>query len=388
LEKSSSNTPLQILFISSWYPNEEHPTLGNFVQKHTHSVALLNKVAVITVVSSEKRKTLHIEKRTERDVCEYLAYFPRRKGFFSRAINYLRNKRAFKEAFEMYRAEHGLPDLVHLHVSFPLGIWARGLKKKFGIPYLVTEHASGFHIGTDHSYPERVLLFCKKILKGSEIILPVSEDLKHSLQLLVPHQSFEVISNVVDEHLFRVQEKEGIVQVRFIHISTGIDSIKNLSGMLRAVDVLSGKRQDFTFDIVSDGDVEYAKVLASQMQHGSLVRFHATKSTEEIAEMLCQSSCLLLFSNYENFPCVIPEAFMSGVPVISTAVNGIPEHVHSDKGILVEKGNEAQLVQAMETFLERKFVSDPEKIRAYALNHFSYSAVGRKLDRIYRKILG
>jgi glycosyltransferase involved in cell wall biosynthesis len=72
--------------------------------------------------------------------------------------------------------------------------------------------------------------------------------------------------------------------------------------------------------------------------------------------------------------------------VISTAVNGIPEHVHSDKGILVEKGNEAQLVQAMETFLERKFVSDPEKIRAYALNHFSYSAVGRKLDRIYRKI--
>jgi len=387
LERSSSDTHLKILFISSWYPNEDQPTLGNFVQKHAQAAALFNEITVITVVSSAKRKSLHIEKKTEREVTEYIAYFPKQRGPFSKGVNYLRNKKAFWKAFDMYRAEHGMPDLVHVHVSYPLGIWARSLRNKFGIPYVVTEHASGFHLESDHAYPRRILMFCKKILSGAEVILPVSEDLKISLQRLVSDKQFDVVSNVVDEHLFRIQKSVPPDQVRFIHISTGVDSIKNLSGMLRAVDQLSQKRQNFTLDIVSDGDVEYAKVRASKMKHSSLVRFHATKTTEEIAAMLRQSTCLVLFSNYENFPCVIPEAFMCGIPVISTAVNGIPEHVHSDKGILIDKGNELQLVQAMETILEKQFTAAPEKIRAYALTHFSYSSVGKKLNEMYRRLV-
>jgi len=325
LERSSSDTHLKILFISSWYPNEDQPTLGNFVQKHAQAAALFNEITVITVVSSAKRKTFHVEKRTEREVTEIIAYFPKQRGPFSKVVNYLRNKKAFWTAYKLYASEQGIPDLVHVHVSYPLGIWARSLKKKFGIPYLVTEHSSGYHLNSDHTYPRRILLFCKRILSSAEVILPVSEDLKNSLERLVPVKRFEIVSNVVDEHLFDIQKSGAPEHVRFIHISTGIDSIKNLSGILRAVDGLSQKRQDFTLDIVSDGDVEYAKVRASKMKHSSLVRFHATKTTEEIAAMLRQSTCLVLFSNYENFPCVIPEALMCGIPVISTAVNGIPE---------------------------------------------------------------
>lgn len=384
MERSSSDTHLKILFISSWYPNEEQPTLGNFVQKHAQAAALFNKITVITVVSSAKRKSLHIEKRTEREVTEYIAYFPKQRGPFSKGVNYLRNKKAFWKAFELYRSEQGMPDLVHVHVSYPLGIWARSLKKKYGIPYVATEHASGFHLDSDHAYPRRILMFCKKILSGAEVILPVSGDLKNSLERLVSDKQFEVVSNVVDEHLFDTQKSEAPEHVRFIHISTGIDPIKNLSGILRAVDGLSQKRQDFTLDIVSDGDVEYAKVIAAKMLYGSLVRFHATKTTEEIAAMLRQSTCLVLFSNYENFPCVIPEAFMSGIPVISTAVNGIPEHVHSENGILIEKGNEQQLIEAMEDIMDQQSVFESEKLRGYALTHFSYVSVGKKFDGIYR----
>ena len=387
LKQLHSEKPLKILFISSWYPNEAQPTLGNFVQKHAQAAALYNNIAVISVVSSTKKSAILLEKQTVRGVNELIAYFPKNKGILSKLVNYFRHKKAFLAAFQAYRSEHGLPDLVHVHVSFPLGIWAMRIKKKYGIPYLVTEHASGFHLETDHAYPRQIVVLCKKILSGAKMILPVSENLKRSLQQLVPSQHFEVVSNVVDEHIFTIQKNDIHEHTRFIHISTGVDKIKNLSGIIRAVDQLSQKRQDFTLDIVSDGDVDYAKVQASKMQHSALVRFHATKTTEEIAGMLGQSDSLVLSSHYENFPCVIAEAFMCGIPVISTNVNGIPEHVHPDLGILLEKGNEKQLTDAMETIIDGQLDTLSEKLRSYALIHFSYAVIGERLNELYRRIV-
>ena len=290
-------------------------------------------------------------------------------------------------AYETYTKDHGKPDLVHLNVCYPLGVWALYLKKKAGIPFIVTEHSSGLHLGTDHSYPAHILALSKRVMSGAEKILPVSTDLRRSLEKMVPTGSFEVISNVVDEEIFLSVEKDKSDIKRFIHISTGVDPIKNLSGMIRAFDTISQKRQDWSLDIVSDGDVEYAKLLAAGIHHPSLIRFHSTQTTEQIAELLQQSDVLVLFSNYENFPCVITEAFMTGKPVISTAVNGIPEHVNTQNGILIERGNESQLADSIEKILNNEVTFDTTTIRQYALGHFSYKMIGKKLDAIYRQVL-
>jgi glycosyltransferase involved in cell wall biosynthesis len=78
---------------------------------------------------------------------------------------------------------------------------------------------------------------------------------------------------------------------------------------------------------------------------------------------------------------------MSGKPVISTAVNGIPEHVEKTNGILIECGNEQELATAIEKILDKVVFYDPLSIRQYALDNFSYSSVGHKLDQIYRRVI-
>jgi glycosyltransferase involved in cell wall biosynthesis len=108
--------------------------------------------------------------------------------------------------------------------------------------------------------------------------------------------------------------------------------------------------------------------------------------TEEIASFLHTCKALVLFSNFENFPCVIPEAWMSGVPVIATRVNGIPEFANESNGILVERGNEAQLAEAMRAILDGK-TFDASALRTYALTHFSYEAVGKQLDEVYKNLM-
>ena len=201
-----------------------------------------------------------------------------------------------------------------------------------------------------------------------------------------PNSKFGTVSNVVDEHLFKETPKPIIDEVKLIHISTGVDSIKNLSGMIRVMNSLKSDYPQVKLDIVSDGDIEYAKQLANELVVNSTVTFHSTKTTAEVAEMIQSSHALLQFSNYENFPCVIAEAMMCGKPVLSSNVNGIPEHVNEINGMLVNRGDENALRKAIIEFAENpeKFKSD--KIRAYAMKHFSYSEVGKQFTEIYQKV--
>jgi glycosyltransferase involved in cell wall biosynthesis len=156
--------------------------------------------------------------------------------------------------------------------------------------------------------------------------------------------------------------------------------------MLYTIDRIAKYRQDFDLKIVSDGEVEYAKELIQKFGLDGIVSFYPTMSTQQIADTISQSSALLLFSNYENFPCVIAETLMMGKPVISTNVNGIPEHVHTFNGILVSKGDEQELEKAICMFLDDEIIFSPKDIHDYAFNHFSYQEVGRQFDHQYRNL--
>lgn len=378
---------LSILFICSWYPNKENPTLGNFVQKHAEAAARFNKVSVISVVSSLQVHSMYIEKSTIRGVETYIGYFPKKKGLLGKIFNFLNHRRTFKSVYKTFQHENPKTDLVHLNVTYPMGIWALWLKKRMNLPFVISEHSSGLHVASDHAYPSHVLTLCTKVFDRADFILPVSLNLQDSISKLTNNTAFHVISNVVDETVFYAKTAVQHKHKRFIHISTGVDSIKNISGMLRSVKKLSETRTDFTFLIVSDGDIEYARQLSTQLQLNSWVTFLGTQTTAEISKLLDESDALVQFSNYENFPCVIAEAFMAGKPVISTNVNGIPEHVNERNGILIEKGDEQALCQAMLAILENSITFDAQEIANYAIEYFSYESIGQQFDSIYRNVL-
>ena len=98
---------------------------------------------------------------------------------------------------------------------------------------------------------------------------------------------------------------------------------------------------------------------------------------------------LVLNSRSENFPCVIAEAWACGIPVMSTDVGGIHEHLPhglSDRGFLLPI--EADAAAWTEAFDKVKNTAwDPDAIRAYACTHFSVEAVAQAYDAVYRKLL-
>jgi glycosyltransferase involved in cell wall biosynthesis len=95
----------------------------------------------------------------------------------------------------------------------------------------------------------------------------------------------------------------------------------------------------------------------------------------------------VLFSNFENLPCVIVEAFASGVPVLSTAVGGIAEILSPERGILIQQGDENALLQGMNTLLDHSQDYDREAIRDYAIKTFAAQNIGQQIFEEYEKVV-
>jgi glycosyltransferase involved in cell wall biosynthesis len=360
------------------------------VQKHAESIAIYNDVVALAIFPSTEEKEVRMQENKSKSLHEIVLYYPKKiSGFkpFRLMTNYFSHRKAFKMGYKRAKEIISQPEIVHLNIVYPLGIWPLWLKWRHKIPYIITENSSGFHVDSDHAYPSSILRLSKLIIRNAAYILPVSQNLLKSMQKLSPNSKFGTVSNVVDELLFKETPKPIIDEVKLIHISTGVDSIKNLSGMIRVMNALKSEYPQVKLDIVSDGDIEYAKALSTELAVNSTVTFHSTKTTAEVAEMIQASHALLQFSNYENFPCVIAEAMMCGKPVLSSNVNGIPEHVNETNGMLVNRGDENALRKAIISFTENPERFKSGKIRAYAMKHFSYSEVGKRFTEIYSEIL-
>jgi glycosyltransferase involved in cell wall biosynthesis len=379
----------KVLTICSWYPNDLKPTLGNFVQKHAESIALYNDVVALAIFPSTEENEVRMQENRSKSLHEIVLYYPKKtSGFkpFRLMKNYFSHRKAFKMGYKRAKEIIGQPEIVHLNIVYPLGIWALWLKWRHKIRYIITENSSGFHVDSDHAYPKPILNLNKLIIRNAAYVLPVSQNLLKSMKKLSPNSKFGTVSNVVDEHLFKETPNEIVDEIKLIHISTGVDSIKNLSGMIRVINSLKSEYQQVKLDIVSDGDIEYAKQLANELEVSYNVLFHSTKTTAEVAEMIQSSHALLQFSNYENFPCVIAEAMMCGKPVLSSNVNGIPEHINEINGILVNRGDEEALKNAIISFVQNPNKFSSAQIRDYAMKHFSYSEVGKQFTEIYQKV--
>ncbi|HOV10909.1 MAG TPA: glycosyltransferase family 4 protein, partial [Bacteroidales bacterium] len=166
-----------------------------------------------------------------------------------------------------------------------------------------------------------------------------------------------------------------------------LDQQKNFSGILLALSLLAEKRDDFVLDVVSDGDFEQFARKYEKLNITHKLVFHGRRNTDEVAAIIRRGDFLLLFSNYENFPCVIAEAMACGLPVLSSDVGGIAEHISPANGLLVEAQNIDAFVVQLNRMLDTCRSYDKNSIRDYAEKHFAYEVVGKQFFEIYKQVI-
>ena len=381
---------LSVLFLSSWYPNEILSQNGNFVQQHARAVSLYCDVAVIHVQSKIQKEKIRITKVYSEGVYEVIVYYRKVKStsFLSLFLKKKLQHEAFLEGYKLIIKEFGTIDLVHLNIVLPAGFFALYLKKTYNIPFIITEHSTvyldsnPFH----HTFIEKY--FVKKITGEARFLCPVSEDLKNAMTQYGVKGEYVVIPNVVDTRIFHFNKRKKTEKINILHVSTLVDGHKNVKGIINVIKELSTIRNDFIFQIIGDGDVDSLEKYAQKIKlKKCYYTFQSKKPSERIALAMKSSHLFVLFSNYENSPCVISESLVSGVPVISSDVGGIDEMITKDDGILVNAGNEEELLTNLNFMMDNLAHYNGEKIAKKAILKYSYNSVAKQYLDLYNKTI-
>lgn len=122
-------------------------------------------------------------------------------------------------------------------------------------------------------------------------------------------------------------------------------------GLLTVLDALGGTEKNIVLTVIgpTDGDVNtILQPYADKLGLESRVRFVKKGSREDLCKLYWASDAFIMPSYDEAFGVVLLEAMTAELPVISTAVGGIPEIVNdSNVGLLIEPGNIEQCTQAI-----------------------------------------
>ena len=373
----------------SWYPNRLDGFDGDFIKRHATAAALYCKVHVIYVKKDEGLKPgTSVTKNFESDnLSEEIIYYNAYRlgvGLIDKILSNHYYKKHFSKAIKKYIHQSGRPSLVHVHVAMKAGLAALWIKKKLNIPFIITEHWTGYHKQSRPSvydYNPVIQKLNKKIFRAADMLLPVSNDLGKTINEFLPGLPYHVIPNVVDTALFRYKPYAS-PKFRFIHISY-MNFQKNPEGIFSAAKILEGRGYDF--EILMLGN-ENKSLTASANKHGlqpQTVIFKKAVPYVQVASLMQTSSALLLFSRFENLPCVLIEALCCGLPIISTNVGGIAEVINGENGILVESENIQSLAGAMQKMMDNYSNFNQEKICAEASARFNYEKVGRQIADLY-----
>ncbi len=124
---------------------------------------------------------------------------------------------------------------------------------------------------------------------------------------------------------------------------------KGFEILLRAIATAHGRGRRPRLVIAGDGERrESLSVLARDLGLEASVRFAGRCSRSEIARLRRGATALVVPSTYEGMPLVILEAMGDGVPVIASAVSGIPEVVvDGETGWLVSPERSGALAEAL-----------------------------------------
>ncbi len=379
----------RILWLCSWYPSDAAPFNGDFIQRHARAAALYNDIDVIHVSGNINQYKTSFFLTSEKGLSETIIRYKNKKGLIGKILNHFTWSKLYKKAIEKYINEKGKPDLVHVHVPVKAGLIALWIKKKFSIPYIVTEHWGIYNKVLKENYGARPSWFkrlTRTVFFNATKILSVSNYLASEIRNSISADlNFTIINNAVNAELFFLKSKQQ-EKFRFIHISNMI-SLKNAEGILFAFKEFQNAGNNAELIIVGENHFSKEQLAADLGLLNNSVFFKGEISYSQVAGEIQQSDCLILFSNIENSPCVISEALCCGVPVIVTSVGGIPELVSNDNSILVEPGNTEQLKAAMIKMMEIYSSFNKNKIAEDAQGKFSYPIIGKEFDLLYQSVV-
>ena len=387
---------MRILHLASWYPNRGHVQLGNFVQRHIESLPNHLESRVLHVWTGGgmglRNRVQCAGMEGSNNSCVQIEYVldlpPRRK----------RIERGYMRLYKQLRSGGYRPDVIHLHNAAEAARPACRMAKLWNVPLVVSENWTAYHAERGRAFRKKDERGVQMALNQAVVHLPVSGHLGRAMARYAPHVRQVVIPNVVEPVFGPPAEPRSLDgSLRLLHISSLVDNHKDITGMLCALGSAVKNGTDVLLDCWGGAGLGGASItryegLLKELGLEDRVFFHGSASSHQVAESMCKADAFVLFSRYENLPCVLLEAWMTGLPVLATDVGGVGEHMlrNPKLGTLLQVGDRRGLTEAIICAAKDKARGtrpDSDAIQAYASARFTPKSIGLAFEAVYRSVL-
>jgi glycosyltransferase involved in cell wall biosynthesis len=249
---------------------------------------------------------------------------------------------------------------VHAHFAGMAARTAFWIHKFFPITFSFTAHAN------DIFAPRDFAIGLDKLVNAARVIVTETDYAARFLQGRFPERANRVhrVYNGLDLAEF---SRSDFSSAPPLVVAVGrLIAKKGFADLIRACGLLAERGKAFRCEIIGQGPLE--RELRKQIEKFGLqnrVALPGARPQNEIRKRLAAASIFVLPSvidpegGMDNLPSVIMEAMAAGLPVVSTAIGGIPEMViESETGYLVQPGDAVALAGAIEKVVDDRSLAD------------------------------
>jgi glycosyltransferase involved in cell wall biosynthesis len=243
---------------------------------------------------------------------------------------------------------------VHAHFAGMASRTAFWIGRFFPISFSFTAHANDVFVPRDFQ------IGLDKLVHAARLIVTETDYAERFLRERFPDSANRVhrIYNGLDLTLFK---RADFSSTPPLIVAVGrLIAKKGFVDLLRVCRLLGERGKSFRCEIIGEGPFEQElRTQIAQLDLQDCVELPGPKPQHEIREHLAAASVFVLPSvidpegGMDNLPTVIMEAMAAGLPVVSTAVGGIPEMViENETGFLTPPGDVTALADAIERLLD------------------------------------
>jgi glycosyltransferase involved in cell wall biosynthesis len=197
------------------------------------------------------------------------------------------------------------------------------------------------------------------------------------------HLETTILPNLADTDLFRYRERDKLRPI--LVVSRQLEPLYNHECILRAFKLVRQRYPDAILKIVGEGSESHRlRELALQIGLEG-VSFLGALPNERLADEYDGCDIMVNASKADNFPGAILEAFMCGLPVVTTGVGGIPFLVKDEmSGLLVAPDDHEDLANKV-----INLVNNPRLARTLSVNarkfaeEYSWQNIRERLYSVY-----
>jgi glycosyltransferase involved in cell wall biosynthesis len=410
---------VRVAVLAHSFPRFPGDTHGPFVQRLSEELAGLgHEVHVLVPFDPELRPdpasplTVHSFRYVKPDRWHRLGYSRTlRRDVGLRGAAWLQSPLYFACAVRALRRliDRARIELVHAHWILPNGFVAECATRRSRTPFVVTLH------GSDVFMAERNPLFgamARRALHGAAHVTSCSADLRDRLLALAgspapPELAAKVslVPNGTDlpppggPDAAAARRRLGLpAEGRLVAAVGRMVDKKGFGYLLEAAPAILDGRPDVRLVVGGGGDLLPAlRERAAALGLGDRALFPGVLAHDQVLDLLAATEVFVMPSvrdergNIDGLPVVVLEAMAAGVPVVATAVAGMPLAVREgETGLLVPEKDPRALAEAVTGLLDR-----PETARALGragrervARELTWAAVARVHDRIYRQAAG